>query len=475
MITRPEPHTITRHSKDFIGRLCEAPERHPGRTIVAIGLVFALAYGASLVLMPKADGRIVMGDAVHYYVYLRSVVFDGDLQFHNEYVRLYGLTERGPGVAWVYDPLPTGYIRNVMPVGPAIVWAPLYLIATGAVAVLRWCGVEYPLDGFGRVFQASAGFSGIAAATFGAWFAFRAAAVLSGARVAIWATLAIWLGASALYYSLVSPTYSHASSMFANGAVVLMWILTRDRSDLGRYAALGALIGFAALVRWQEVTLLALPVIDTLRAAWREPGGAGLRTRRATMRLVVAALAALVVFSPQMMVWKILYGQALLVPQGGQFMRWHDAALIAVLFSDWHGLFTWTPVVALAIAGLVPLWRRDAHVATGVIVLLLVAWFTNAAVADWWAGEAFGSRRFVSATPLFVISMAALLARWQGRPVIRVGIVTVVVALNLLLLFQYQMFLKGWRDIAPYPRGAYGLAVARFIVPFNALGRWLGK
>ena len=57
----------------------------------------------------------------------------------------------------------------------------------------------------------------------------------------------------------------------------------------------------------------------------------------------------------------------------------------------------------------------------------------------------------------------------------RVGVVAVVVALNLLLLFQYQLFLKGWRDIAPYPRGAYGLVVARFVVPFHALGRWLGK
>jgi hypothetical protein len=475
VFTRAGPNTAVTRAKHLIRRLCELPERHPGRTIVAIGLIFALAYGASLVLIPKADGRIVVGDAVHYYVYLRSVVFDGDLQFHNEYVRLYGLTDRVPGVAWVYDPLPTGYVRNVMPVGPAIVWAPLYLIATGAVALMRWCGVEYPLDGFGRVFQASAGFSGIVAATIGAWFAFRAAATLLDARVAIWATLAIWLGSSALYYSLVSPTYSHASSMLANGAVVLLWMLTRDRTGLGRYVALGALIGFAALVRWQEATLLALPVIDALRAAWHEAGDAVIRIGRAATRIVVAALAALVVFSPQMIVWKILYGQAFLIPQGGQFMRWHDAALIAVLFSDWHGLFTWTPVVALAIAGLVPLWRRDAHVATGVIVLLAVAWFTNAAVADWWAGEAFGSRRFVSATPLFVVSLAALLARWQGRRVIRAGIVTVVVALNLLLLFQYQMFLKGRRDIAPYPRGAYGLGVARFVVPFHALGRWLGK
>jgi hypothetical protein len=42
------------------------------------------------------------------------------------------------------------------------------------------------------------------------------------------------------------------------------------------------------------------------------------------------------------------------------------------------------------------------------------------------------------------------------------------------LLLQYQLFLKGWREIAPYPNGAYGLTFARFVVPFRLLGHWLG-
>ena len=73
------------------------------------------------------------------------------------------------------------------------------------------------------------------------------------------------------------------------------------------------------------------------------------------------------------------------------------------------------------------------------------------------------------------IGLAALLARWQARPAIPVGVVLLAVSLNLLLLFQYQMFLKGRRDIAPYPRGAYGLGVARFVVPFRVLERFLGR
>jgi hypothetical protein len=454
-------------------RFCDAIERHPGTTIVGIGCMLALTYGAALLFFPKVSGRVVVGDAVHYYVYLRSVVFDGDLQFHNDYVRLYGLTHKTPGVAWMYEPLSTGYIRNLMPVGPAIAWAPLYLLVTAAVALVRLFGVNYPLDGFGPAFQASAGFSGISAATGGAWLAYLAAARLFGPRPAIWATLAIWLGASPLYYSLVSPTYSHAVSMMANGAVLLVWLNTRDRGDVPRFALLGGLIGLAALVRWQEATLLALPALDSIVLSIREHEAWSRRVGRAAMRLAAAGAAAIIAFLPQIVVWRVIYGQPILIPQGGQFMRWTDAALAAVLVSDRHGLFTWTPIILLALIGLVPLWRRDARVAGSVIVLLLLAWYTNAAVADWWAGEAFGSRRFVSCVPLFVLSLAALFSQWEHRGRI-VAVVSVAIALNLLLLFQYQLFLKGWRDVAPYPAGVHGLLVARFVVPFRVLGQWLG-
>ena len=372
-------------------RFCHAIERHPQVTILSIGAMLALAYGSAVFFFPRPDGRVVVGDAVHYFVYLRSIVFDGDLQFHNDYVRLYGLTHQVPGVAWIYEPLPTGYIRNVMPVGPAIAWAPLYLLVAAAVAILRLCGVEYPLDGFAPLFQASSGFSGIVAATAGAWISYRIAARYFGPRAALWATLAIWLGASPLYYSLVSPTYSHALSMLTNAVVLLVWVNTKDRDDVQRFLLLGALIGCAALVRWQDATLLALPAFDAVvlfalaRGAWLPRAG------RAGMRLTAAGAAALVAFAPQIVVWQIIYGQPILVPQGGEFMRWSDAALVSVLFSDQHGLLTWTPIVALALAGLVPLWRCDARVAGAVTVLLVLAWYTNAAVSDWWAGEAFGS------------------------------------------------------------------------------------
>jgi hypothetical protein len=410
------------------------PERYPGRVIAAIGLLFALAYASSLILLKKPDGRIVIGDAVHYYVYLRSAVFDGDLQFRNEYVRLYGLRGGEPETEWIYQPTATGHTRNVMSIGPAIVWAPLYLLVTALTCA-----------------------------------AYAAAARLFGPRAAIWSTLSLWLGGSAIYYSLVSPTYSHAASMLTVGLFMWAWIATLDRQTIGRYALVGGLAGLATLVRWQDAVLLIIPAIDALWHARPHPAGRGL------LNLLACAIAALAVFSPQMLVWWTLYGNPFLVPQGEDFMHWGSPALVQVLFSPWHGLLTWTPVVAAALVGLLLLVRRLPLVGVALLVAFLIAFYTNAAVADWWAGEAFGSRRFVSCFPILVVGLSALISRYNVSLSLRAlaSVAAIIIVYNGLLLLQYQTYMHGLRTIAPYPGGFVDLWLMRFVVPFRLLAWWL--
>ena len=441
------------------------PERAPGTLITLIGCVFAAAYTLGLIFLAKPDGRIVVGDAMHEYVQLRSAVFDHDLRFTNEYLRLYGLTAStvDEETRWIVDTNETGHVKNLMPVGPALLWAPAYLITTAGVWVADRLGATYPLDGYGRVFQASAGYSGIAAATVAAWLSFLAAAVFFGRRGAIWATLAIWLASSALYYSVISPTYSHAPSMLAVSLFVFVWIRTRDRQTVQRYALLGVLVGLAALMRWQDAVLLIVPGLDACVSSRARGWTAALQ------RIAAAAIGAVVAFTPQMFVWQRLYGHPLTIPQGAAFMQWQSPALVAVILSDNHGLFTWTPVIALACAGLVWLARRAPLVGAASIAFLAVSWYVNAAVADWWAGEAFGARRFVGCFPIFVLGAAAVFERWDARPVRIAACATTFIVLTLLLLVQYEAFMHGARALAPYPKGFEGLWLARFAVPFRLL------
>ena len=447
-----------------------ALERHPGRCIAALALLFSTAYVLSLVFLPKRDGRILIGDALHHYVQLRSAVFDRDLHFRNEYVRMYGLHGPTDETSWVYADTATRHVRNLMPVGPALIWAPAFLVVTFLVWAGNLAGSSYPLDGYGRLFQATAGISGIGAAAIGVWLAYRACAELFRQRWAIWACLALWLASSALYYSLISPTYSHAASLLATSAFWFAFVKSRAAPDLARYATLGALAGVSALMRWQDAVLVLAIAVDLL---WR------LRQRIPVSRLVVwgftAATATIVTFTPQMMVWQSLYGQPLAIPQGSGFMRWTQPALIAVLFSTWRGLLTWTPIVAAGLVGFVPLLKRDRLVGVSALVFFCVSWYVNAAVADWWAGEAFGARRFVSCFPVFALGLTALLETWSPTLRTLAGASAAIVAHTFLLLVQYQAFMKGLRDVVPYPRGAYELWLARFRVPFDLIVWWWNR
>ena len=281
---------------------------------------------------------------------------------------MYGLTANNddPDTRWITETNAGGYVRNLMPVGPAIVWAPGFLAVSGGVWLADTLGASYPLDGYGRLFQASAAFSGIAAAVAGVWLAFLTAATLFRPRSAIWAALAIWLASSSVYYSAISPTYSHAASMLTVGAFWYAWIRTRERQDLPRYALVGFLAGVAALMRWQDAVLLIVPAIDTL---WHRQRGLW----ASLANLGVATTCAIIAFSPQLFVWHTLYGHVVVIPQGGGFMRWGTPALWSVLFSDNHGLVSWTPVIALAIAGLLPLTKRDPLIGTAAIVFLAIS------------------------------------------------------------------------------------------------------
>jgi hypothetical protein len=450
-------------------RIATLVERHTASVIAAIAVVFAMAYASSLVIRPKPDGRIVIGDALHHYVQLRSLVFDRDLHFQNEYVRMYRLHGGEPGTEWVYESTPTGYVRNLMPVGPALLWAPAFLVTTLLVWTGQLVGWNYPLDGYGRLFQATAGLTGVVAAALGVWFSYLASAELVGRRAAAWASIVLWLSSSAVYYSVISPTYSHAASLLTTSLFWLAFVRGREQDSLRRYVMLGALAGIAALMRWQDAIILAVPCVDLLWRCMR-----GLRIGQVVTRGLACVAAALVAFTPQMLVWQTIYGRPFAIPQGEGFMQWSSPALAAVLFSDWHGLFTWTPVVAVAVAGLAFLWRRDRLVCSAAVTFLVLSWYVNASAADWWAGEAFGSRRFVSCFAVFCFGLGAVIQRLSLSPKAVSLAAGATVAYTFLLLVQYQAFMHGLRDVVPYPRGAFNLWLARFVVPFDLLARWWG-
>ena len=184
----------------------------------------------------------------------------------------------------------------------------------------------------------------------------------------------------------------------------------------------------------------------------------------------MAGITALT-FTPQILAWHAIYGQLFLTPQGSDFMRWTDPQVLSVLFSLNHGLFSWTPGLLVAVCGLYWLGKRDALLAFGSVLVLFTAIYVNASVEDWWGGEAFGARRFISYSGLFAIALAALMSSQEWfrlKNWVRCTAVCVIVS-NVLFMTQYQLSMRGYDNLASYPATAQQVILERFLIPWRLI------
>jgi hypothetical protein len=103
------------------------------------------------------------------------------------------------------------------------------------------------------------------------------------------------------------------------------------------------------------------------------------------------------------------------------------------LFAARHGMITWTPLYALAIAGWAFFPRGERRVAALFATAFILAVIVNSTTADWWSSDSFGQRRMLSLTPLLAFGLAALVEALRRRPMI-----PIVAGLAVLAVWNLQ-------------------------------------
>jgi hypothetical protein len=373
---------------------------------------------------------LARGDGHMMFLMARSIVFDRDLQFDNDLARF--------GDPWGQPRTPTGRKGIPHPIGPPLVWAPVLAFAHGGALVANVLGAGIATHGYTPWHQRIVFFTSVLAACGAVLLGRRLAArLLGGAAAPTYAAIAILLGSSLTYYATMMASYGHALDAFACAAFLAYWAATVGREDLRRFVVLGALLGFAALIRVQEVAMgivVAIELVGRAIGALRprtgdgDGGGGGdvevpiaARARVAALHRARGALTvavALLCFTPQLAAWKLVYG-TWTTPQGDAYTRWGTPMIAELLWSARNGWFSTTPVAYLAALGLVLVPRRHRVVGLGLLAAVVVQVYLNSVIMDWWGQSSFGSRRLCSVTLPLVVGLAALLAA-AGRLLARV-------------------------------------------------------
>lgn len=437
-----------------------------------VGL-FALHHGEhwARVLLPKGlpqtiagEGLVIGGDGFGYYAWLRSPLIDGDLSFDNEFAEHTPLVD--PASRQI-SRTAIGRCANQWSVGPACVWATTVVPGHLLCRALDGHGLPWPADGYSLPYQLLVGATTVAVALLGLALLYGLCRSFARPLPAALTATVMTLGTTVVYYNAVEVSMAHAFGTTALAALAWYWVRTYGSDAPARWFLLGALVGAAALMRYQLAAFALLPAGEAvlrLRAPHRG---------RRLLGLALAGIGCVVVFSPQMVAWRCVYGFWLGSPLRPAH-NWLSPALWDVLGSHDRSLFYWTPVTLVACAGFVYAWTRRPAVSNrptgpqrGAVLVMLAASFAVQVYAlasirgtEIYLGSSFGFRLLTESVVVLAPGLAVLLDQTSAVSFRRLALLGCGLTIwNLLLLCEYRY------NLVPVDAGAGPGALLANLVP----------
>lgn len=341
----------------------------------------------------------ISSDGVGYYAYARAITYRGDLGMEETFAAL------APQMPIRFTS--RGFVDNPWSVGPSLFWIlPL--------AGYRWLfgGDGHDIGAIATVTLVSAlfGFGTTIVAYYCArrWFSVMASAL---------GALTAFFGSTLWFYSMREGGFAHALNAFACAFMVLAWIRVQEQPSYKRWFTLGVAAGLVVITYWATVLLLIIPVIGTCYLLWQTRHTRH-QWRHIMIGIFIASLTAVIVFSPQIIIWQILYGSPLIKPAATPSINWNELHILELFFARF-GLVQWSPAAMAGLIGLVLLARRSPLLGISLLGSTLLYITFNGLLTDWHGSGTFGTRRLTSLAVWYAIGLAAIIdtlakRHWTG-------------------------------------------------------------
>jgi hypothetical protein len=419
----------------------------------------------------------VRGDGVGYYAFGRALLIQHNLNFQQDWLRAnpsfrMGRTDAAGNILST-EFTSTGHLDNHFAIGSAILWSPFLLAAHLFVLSYDALGGRVPPDGFAKPYIVSIALGTAFYGFLSLWLSFRLARKYLSERYAFLATVGIWFASSLPLYMHFNPSWSHSLSAFIVALFVWYWDRTRDARSWSERILLGAIGGLMMDVYPPNAILVVFPALESLPTCWKELARRDLKSfAREFLKNAAFALVLFAAFLPTLIAKKIIYGSYFNFGYGESWFP-NSPALLKVLFSADHGLFSWTPITLLAVIGMWLLHKRDEILGRYSIIVFAAFLYVIGCYQDWDGLSSFGNRFFVSLTVLFVVGLAGFMdyfARaWNERRIwLAAQAATILLILwNFGLIFQWGTHLIPARGPISWRQAAYNQVA---VVPVRMAG-----
>jgi hypothetical protein len=401
--------------------------------IFLISFIFYIDYGINL-----------HGDGAFLYAYERSLFFDHDLNFTNEYYSSSEIYNRNLLYTYRLETFKTktGYSANFGLIGMSLLVMPIYFLGHLFTLLINLFGASYPINGYSIPYQISFTFGSFFYGIVGIFIIYKTCRLFFNKTYSLLGTISTFLGTFILFYIIFNPSYSHAVSMFSVSLFFYFWVvyfLKDEKISFKRLAILGILGGLMIMVRIVNGVFLILPALTFIKL-FRKTQKSSKYLTNLIIKISIFSIFLILTFIPQFISWYLIFGHPLAYIKYIMIITSEGTHILEILFSFNHGLFTWSPLMIISLIGLYYLLKYNKEITIVLWLLFILVVYSNSRSAQWWAGASFGMRRFDNMILPFSLGAVSFINHFF-RKTMKFKIIISILLLVFILFNFYLVYL----------------------------------
>lgn len=385
---------------------------------------------------------MIMSDGKGYYAYLPAIFIFRDLHF-SFFDQIERETYASEFHFYEYRYTIDGKAINKYYCGTALAMLPFFGIGHFLSAL-----TGKSLDGYSVHYTTMINLAAIAYLAVGLWFLAKLLRTYQIRKGYITLILyAITLGTNVFYYTVVEFAMSHIYS-FAFVTIFLFFTRTFFQEYGRKHLILaGAAMGMVLLIR--PVNGLVIAAVPFLAGSWQDFSLGLKRMIKDWPATLLSVFALTAILSIQMIIYKMQTGHFWVYSYGGERFHFTNPQMLPILFSYKKGLFLYTPLLFISLAGFYFLWKQRRFQAVMLAVFFLLLTYVLSSWWMWYYGGSFSSRVYIEFFPLFAILLGIALEGFTSR-ISRSVYITLIVLLTVVCqiqTYQYRYFYIHWSEM----------------------------
>lgn len=385
---------------------------------------------------------IIEADAKGYYAYLPAIFIYNDLHF-GFFDKIEKEKYFDKNLYYDYRYTFKGKVINKYYCGTALVEMPFFLIAH----FLSYISQE-EMDGYSKYYPIGINIAAIFYLFIGLIYLnllLKEYAIPNKVRALT--LIAIAFGTNLFYYVIGEPGVSHIFSFTLMSMFFYYAKLYFSHFNKKHILILSILLGIIILIRpLNGIVLLTLPFFAGNLPSLKK--GILLFFNDKTQAILSLTIFFAIV-SIQLIIYKISTGHFFVYSYGNEGFNFSSPHIIDILFSYKKGLFLYTPLLLLSLAGGVFLFRSSPYLCyTWFGFFFLLTYFLSS-WWNWYYGGSFSSRVYVEFIPLFAILLAMAINNIHPKLINRIYITLVVMLVMICQIqtYQYRYNQIHWSDM----------------------------